>query len=162
MDDIVIRAARDDDGPAIAALMEAVFAEYEGCVVDPDVDMPDLDGVATAVREAGGCCWVAERAGLVVACIGCKPADGRGDALQLKRLYVSAAARRQGLGARLVGLVEAEAAARTCRAIELWSDTRFLDAHRLYGRLGYVRQPETRELHDLSNTVEYRFVKGLA
>ena len=42
-----------------------------------------------------------------------------------------------------------------------WSDTRFLDAHRLYERLGYVRTGETRDLHDLSNTTEFFFVKEL-
>jgi hypothetical protein len=45
--------------------------------------------------------------------------------------------------------------------MELWSDTRFLDAHRLYERLGYRRTGRTRELHDLSDTVEYEFDKPL-
>lgn len=40
--------------------------------------------------------------------------------------------------------------------------TRFTDAHRLYERLGYVRSPGTRELHDLSRSVEYHFAKALS
>ncbi|MDP9431923.1 MAG: hypothetical protein M3P91_04200 [Actinomycetota bacterium] len=36
----------------------------------------------------------------------------------------------------------------------LRSDTRFLEAHRLYAACGWEMQPEIRELHDLSNTTE--------
>jgi putative acetyltransferase len=77
-------------------------------------------------------------------------------------LYVAAAARRRRLGARLVGLVEDAARGRGAAAVELWSDTRFHDAHRLYARLGYGRSARTRELHDLSNTVEHHFRKRLS
>jgi GNAT superfamily N-acetyltransferase len=86
---------------------------------------------------------------------------GRDDVVELKSLYVSAKARRQGLGELLTGLVEEEAVRRGARAVELWSDTRFADAHRLYARLGYRRLPHTRELHDLSDTTEYSFRKEL-
>jgi hypothetical protein len=58
-------------------------------------------------------------------------------------------------------MVEAEAATRGARALELWSDTRFADAHRLYARLGYERLPDARELHDLSHSVELHFRKVL-
>ena len=66
-----------------------------------------------------------------------------------------------GLGSRLVALVEHEALGRAMATVELWSDTRFIDAHRLYRSLGYDQLPGTRELHDLSDTVEYRFAKRL-
>jgi putative acetyltransferase len=75
-------------------------------------------------------------------------------------LYVGRRWRKRGLGERLAALVEAEAGTRAARSIVLWSDTRFEDAHRLYERLGYARGT-TRELHDLSNTVEYCFRKSL-
>ena len=39
--------------------------------------------------------------------------------------------------------------------------TRFRDAHQLYERHGYVRNGATRELHDLSHTVEYHYLKEL-
>lgn len=69
--------------------------------------------------------------------------------------------RKRGLGARLVELVETEAASRGAREVFLWSDTRFEDAHRLYEGLGYARAAGTRELHDLSATVEYGYRRGL-
>jgi RimJ/RimL family protein N-acetyltransferase len=45
--------------------------------------------------------------------------------------------------------------------IDCWTDTRFADAHRLYARLGYERQPEMRDLNDLSNSTEFHFIKQL-
>lgn len=43
----------------------------------------------------------------------------------------------------------------------LWSDTRFVESHALYISLGYEKIPVTRELGDLSYTVELRFRKSL-
>ena len=43
----------------------------------------------------------------------------------------------------------------------LWTDTRFLDAHRLYRSLGF-REYGERLLHDSNNTKEYGFTKPLA
>jgi putative acetyltransferase len=88
------------------------------------------------------------------------PAPEPASALLLK-LYVARSARRLGLGGTLVGLVESESAATGATTVELWSDTRFLDAHRLYERHGYVRNGATRELHDLSHSVEYHYRKEL-
>jgi hypothetical protein len=60
-----------------------------------------------------------------------------------------------------VALVENEAERRGASFVELWSDTRFTDAHRLYRSLGYRQLPDVRELHDLSSTREYRFARTL-
>ncbi|MBL7497529.1 GNAT family N-acetyltransferase [Frankia sp. CNm7] len=84
--------------------------------------------------------------------------DGR---VELKSLYVAATARRRGLGAALVRRVEREARRRGAGLVELWSDTRFTDAHRLYERLGYVATGQIRDLRDLSNTTEVRYTRGL-
>lgn len=85
----------------------------------------------------------------------------RPGAVELTTLYVAAAARRQGWGARLVWWVERAARERGAGRVELWSDRRFADAHRLYERLGYRATGGTRELHDLSATVERAFAKDL-
>jgi putative acetyltransferase len=77
-------------------------------------------------------------------------------------LYVARAQRRQGLATRLLELIEEEARARGARWAQLWSDSRFVQAHQLYGRRGYVRSGGLRELRDLSHSVEYHFVKLLA
>jgi putative acetyltransferase len=46
------------------------------------------------------------------------------------------------------------------RKMILWSDTRFLAAHRLYRNLGF-REIGTRELNDSNNSVEYGFELSL-
>ncbi|MDP9432952.1 MAG: GNAT family N-acetyltransferase [Actinomycetota bacterium] len=150
----VLRDARDDDSAALIELIGSCWAEYPGCVLDVDAEEPWLRSPATAYGACGGRLWVAELDGRVVGCAGLR---GR----ELKSLYVAAAARRRGLGARLVRVVEREAAARGCRDLVLWSDTRFLEAHRLYAACGWEMQPEIRGLHDLSNTTEHLFTKTL-
>ena len=80
---------------------------------------------------------------------------------ELHRLYVRPDQRRRGLGETLVRLAEDHARAHGAALIFFWSDTRFTTAHRLYERLGYVRDGATRNLGDISNTVEYRFEKAL-
>jgi GNAT superfamily N-acetyltransferase len=155
----VLRPVRDADSAALIALIGGAFAEYPGCVLDVDGEEPWLRAPATAYAEAAGTMWVAELSGEVVACAGVKPSGA--EAVELKNLYVSAKARRQGLGELLTGQVEDEARSRGARRVGLWSDTRFTDAHRLYERLGYRRLPATRELHDQSATVEYAFAKEL-
>lgn len=157
---VAIRDARDDDAAGLIALIGATFAEYPGCVLELDHEMPQLKAIATAFADLGGRFWTAERDGVIVACGGLAPAhDPAG--VELKHLYVAKAARRMGLGTALTRLVEEEAARRGAAFIELWSDTRFLDAHRLYEGLGYTRLPDTRELDDLSNSVEFHFIKKL-
>ncbi len=75
---------------------------------------------------------------------------------ELHRLYVRADQRGKGLAARLVAHVEAMAREAGARRMELWSDTRFETAHRLYERLGYTRGG-TRPLGDISNSIELSF-----
>jgi GNAT superfamily N-acetyltransferase len=156
--DPACRPVRDTDSAALIGLIGGCWAEYPGCVLDVDGEEPWLRAPATAYAATGGTMWVVERAPAVVACIGLVP---HGPRAELKSLYVGRAGRRQGLGARLVAMVEAEAVARGARDLELWSDTRFTDAHRLYQRLGYARTGRQRDLRDLSATTEYQFHKTL-
>ncbi len=151
-----LRAVEDGDSAALITLIGDAWAEYPGCVLDVDGEEPWLRAPAAAFP---GRFWVVTSDDAVVACVGLKSLAA--GAVELKSLYVSAKSRRQGLGELLTGLVEDEAREQGARRIELWSDSRFADAHRLYARLGYERQPRTRELHDLSNTTEYAFSKYL-
>ena len=160
----------DGDAAALIALVGACYADYPGCVLDVDGEAPWLRAMATWVAAHDGRVWVAEQDGAIVGSIGVLPtrlhpreADLVNRApLELINLYVAHRARRRGVAARLIGQVENEARRRGVDGIELWSDTRFVDAHRLYARLGYRQQPETRALADLSDTIEYRFIKDLS
>lgn len=154
-DGVRIRAARDADAHALITLVGACFAEYPGCVLDVDGEIPELRRIASAFAEWGGAFWVAERDGRVVGSVGWAPAAGGG--IELRKLYVDASARRRGLGHRLCELVERAGRELGAPFVELWSDTRFETAHLVYEKRGYVRGPETRELFDRSDTVEYHY-----
>lgn len=154
-----IRDARDDDDWDLIGLVAGCWSEYPGCVLDVHGEEPALLAVATAYARKGGRFWVAEDAGRLVASVGITPvAEGT---VSLDKLYVARSARRRGLAARLAALVEDEARRRGAARVELWSDTRFLDAHRLYERLGYERLAGDRVLHDLSHSTEHHFAKSL-
>jgi putative acetyltransferase len=155
-----IREARDEDAGQLIDLIERCYAEYEGCVLDVDGEAPELRAIATYHAKHGGRFWVAETTGQLVACAGLVMGAEPG-VMEMKKIYVAKDARQMGLGSRLCSLVEAEAMSRGATTLELWSDTRFLDAHRLYERRGYVRGPKTRELHDKSHSVEYYYRKAL-
>lgn len=155
-----VRPVADTDSESLIALIGGIWAEYPGCVLDVDAEEPWMRAPATAFVASGGRCWVATVDSAVVAVVGVRPASEPGT-WELKSLYVAAAARRSGLGAALTDLAEAQAIERGGARMLLWSDTRFIDAHRLYTRLGYRATGRTRDLHDLSNTTEYEFVKEL-
>jgi GNAT superfamily N-acetyltransferase len=159
-----LRTVRDADGADLERLIRTCWDAYAGCVLDVDAEEPWLRAPATTLAAKGALAWVlpAEEAEIghrLAASVALHPAPDRGVG-ELKTLYVWPGARRGGLGAALVGHAEAVARARGDRRMVLWSDTRFAEAHRLYERLGYERGP-TRELHDLSNSVEHFFARDL-
>lgn len=154
-----IRPARDDDADGLIALIDGCFREYPGCITDVDGEMPELNAIASYAKEYDGRFWVAERDGAVVGSVCAVPAAEQG--MELFKLYVNASERGAGLGRVLIGLVEAEAVNRGAAFVELWSDTRFANAHRLYELLGYIRGPMTRALADKSHSVEFYYRKTL-
>jgi RimJ/RimL family protein N-acetyltransferase len=81
--------------------------------------------------------------------------------LELKKCYLHPSQRGRGLARRLVALVEDHASSLGIATVELWSDTRFTTAHAVYEHLGYRRTGRERDLHDLSATREYHFVKRI-
>lgn len=158
-----LRPVRDDDRDGLIALVGAAYDEHPGCVLDLDDLDRDLTHLATAIAAKRGRAWVVESPdGAIGACVGYAPTVHDGvTAVELKRLYVAGHLRRSGLGGHLVGVVEELAHLHGARAVELWSDSRFTDAHRLYERLGYRRSRTTRDLHDPSVTTEFHLVRPL-
>jgi predicted GNAT family N-acyltransferase len=165
-----LRPVRDTDGPALEVLIGDAWSEYEGCVLDVDAEEPWMRLPATTYTgdhaqgpgRYRGAMWVVEDASApagLAASVAVRETGER--TVELKSLYVSPAARRRGLGAALVHRVERETRRRGAETVELWTDTRFTDAHRLYERLGYVATGETRDLNDLSHTTEYRYTRRL-
>lgn len=151
------RPVRDEDAQDLFGLLALCFAEYPGCFVDPHDDLADLLRPATSYGITGAAFLAVEdEVGRVCACVAIdEPEPG---IAELHRLYVRPDRRRTGLGTRLVAAVEALAAP-GIGLIRLWSDSRFRDAHTLYTRLGYREIGRTRELGDISNSVEHLFEK---
>lgn len=154
-----LREAVDGDSWALIALIGACWAEYPGCVMDIAGEYPELLAPASSFQKTGGKMWALPEGPWVSACVGLVPGPGR--LVELIRLYVAPHRRREGVGTALVELIEHQARVGGAIGIELWSDTRFDDAHRLYQRLGYTPTGATRDLHDLSHSTEYAFYKPL-
>ncbi len=157
---MLVRPARDDDEQPLIQLISDVFAEYPGCVMDVDGEIPELRRIASYFEEHDGQFWVAESEGRVVGCIGHSPA-AESSGIELKKLYVDASARVGGVGSKLLAKVEDAARSRKAKFIDLWSDTRFHAAHHFYAKRGYEKTGETRDLFDKSDTVEFYFKKTL-
>lgn len=154
-----IRPVRDSDADGLIRLIDVCWSAYEGCILDVDAEEPQLRAMRNHFDALGGEYWVAEGAGgLIAAAGGWAPAADPAGA-ELHKLYVLAECRRQGIARRLVAMAEAAARRRGSRFVELWSDTRFLEAHSFYEALGYRRTGRIRDLNDLSNTTEFHFVK---
>jgi putative acetyltransferase len=132
-------------------LIAEVYAEYD-CTLVLDEE-PHLKGPAEYFRASGGEFWVVEVEGEVRATAAVAL---RADGAELKTLYVHSSLRKQGWGRRLVGLALEHARKAGRRSFYLWSDTRFLDAHRLYRQLGF-REGGLRDLNDSNRSVEQRF-----
>jgi putative acetyltransferase len=75
----------------------------------------------------------------------------------LERLYVHPHGRRQGVGRALMEQALNEARTRGRRLMEMWSDKRFQDAHRLYQRLG-ARVVGERICHDPDQSPEWGLI----
>jgi len=157
----VIRPARDSDAEGLIRLIGLCWSAYEGCILDVDAEEPQLRAMKSHFDALGGGYWVAEDSGgRIVASGGWAPAAAS-DGIELHKLYVLAEFRRQGLARRLTGMVEAAGRRRGSRFVELWTDSRFLEAHAFYESLGYRRTGAERALNDLSQTVEFHFVREL-
>jgi GNAT superfamily N-acetyltransferase len=167
-----LRPVTDADAADIQQLIGGCFQEYPGCVLDlasldewmtaPATKRGDLGGLWVVPAASGPAASGLAASGLA-ACGGWGPVEEPGGpaGVELKSLYVAAPARRAGYGRALVGLVERTARQLGAPWVQLWTDSRFVQAHRLYEDLGYLRLPQTRRLHDPSDTTELFYRKAV-
>ena len=154
-----LRAGRDSDAAGFIALIGGCWAEYPGCVMDLDGEVPELRALASYYAQQGGALWAAERDGRITGMVAAKPlGDG---AWELCKMYVDRAERGTGLAQSLVSAAEGHARAAGATRMKLWSDTRFDRAHRFYEKHSYVRSGPIRVLGDLSNSLEFAYAKPL-
>ena len=151
------RPSVPEDVPGILALISEVYGEYD-CVLDAETEERHLLEPGPYFHAHDGEFWVVEDEGIVRATVAVMLHE---DAGELKSLYVHSSLRRQGWGRRLTTLAIDYARAGGKRKMILWSDTRFLDAHKLYRSMGF-RETGSRELFDSNNSVEYGFEMAIA
>ncbi len=157
----MIREGRDDDAEGFIALIGTCWAEYPGCILDVDGEVPELRALATWFRDQGGKLWAAEQEGRLVGMVGTRPLK-EDEAWEICRMYVDAAARGSGLATALLDTAETHARASGAERMVLWTDTRFTRAHGFYEKLGYVRHGSIRILDDISHSLEFRYAKPAA
>jgi GNAT superfamily N-acetyltransferase len=151
---LVIRRATNADIPEVVRVIKAVYDEF-GFPWEPEGYHRDLYDLERFYDAVGDAFFLAERDGVAVgtaaveffprvagAVGGVAERDGyvrvAGADCSLERLYVVQEARRGGVGSALVLHVMEAARQGGGTVMELWSDKKFGDAHRLYGRYGAV------------------------
>lgn len=153
-----LRDYRDGDQHDIVALITAVYGEY-GDICEPDGFDNDLLTIPETLLAKGGHFAVLERDGRVVGCVGVRDC---GDGLaELKRCYLARELRGRGLGSKLLTHALDWARGRGFTRMELWSDVRFAEGHRLYTRHGFEQGEQTRTLADINQSVEAYFRREL-
>lgn len=152
----LLRPARDEDSAGVITLIAAAFAEYPGNVLDVEVEERGLLAPASSFEAF----WVIDSGGQIAGCIAAAT-RAPGVRAELKKCYVAKELRGKGWGRRLVAQMEAWTLANGMQEVELWSDSRFLEGHRAYLGLGYHQTGALRELHDLSHSTEWHFLKRL-
>jgi len=151
-----IRPVIKKDVPQIIKLIGDIWAEYD-CVLDTETDDKYLIAPDDYFHSKDGEFWVvAERNEIVgtvaVIMLGETTAE-------LKSLYVGKNFRNQGLGENLTKLAVKFASLKGRSEIILWSDTRFIEAHKLYEKIGFKRLGE-RELDDINKSSEFGYKRN--
>ncbi len=183
----MIRPAEPADIPHLIRIIKDAFASYE-LVMDPEYEVPDFLSLRQTYdfrrKHLLTALWDGEIAG-------CGALTIEGKTAWLSRIYVHARFRKKGIGTniieQLIGIARqyrsddsrfsggpkdrsavksmpdsVQDPSRPSSTVELWSDTRFTDAHRLYLRLGFRQSGRERVLpNDPNYTVEYHFIRNL-
>lgn len=140
---VVVRRAVPSDLDAAGAVTVAAYAEFTEGPDDPYVER--LRDAARRDREAE--LWVAERDGTVVGTVTIAlPGSpwreiGTEEEGEFRMLAVDPAARRQGVGEALLGLVTDRFRSLGFRGMVLSSLAEMTAAHRVYERHGFRRAP---------------------
>jgi len=138
MDDVAVRTARAGDLDAMVALLAELFALEPDFRFDPSRQRRGLAMLledrlrrVAFVAEGGGTVL-----GMVTGQLVVSTAEGSGSVL-VEDMVVAGAARRRGLGRKLLRAVESWATARGATRLQLLADRENEPALRFYERLGW-------------------------
>ena len=161
-----LRPARNDDGPGMARLIARVFTDYEGCPFVPE-EFPELEAPAHFYGATKrGHLWVIDDprpqsdfplAGSVAIVPTYAP-----QIYELFKVYLAHEWRGKGVSQTMLKTALDYAQDKGATSVRLWTDTRFVEAHRFYEKAGFIRLAGIRALHDASNTFEFGYELRLA
>jgi putative acetyltransferase len=132
----LVRSWQPGDRPTAAAVIATSLAEY-GLTWDPDGADQDVLQVESAYWARGGEFWVIERHGMVVGTAAYFPVSRGNNAVEIRKMYLAAPERGQGLGKVLLRELEAAIARRGYGQVWIETATVLAEAVRLYEQHGY-------------------------
>lgn len=171
-----LRECELEDAVGVVSTVKEVFDEY-GFTWEADGYSADLYDLSPYVTGGAGQFWVASSEQIILGCGGIRWHDVipgpigalhllsdnlriGGTGAEVTRMYVRPSARRLGIASAIMSEIVLSARANQIRAIEIWSDQRFVDAHRLYERFGAQRCGE-RICNDPDLSPEWGMVLAL-
>lgn len=138
LEGVAIRRATRADEPAIRELVFGILRDY-GMTPDPADTDRDLSDLQAHYFARGGMFDAAIDAdGALVACCGSHATSDA--AIELRKMYVRAGRRGEGLGKRLLERAIAFARARGSERIELETASVLKEAMAMYEKAGFLRQ----------------------
>ena len=153
----LIRPYQKGDDLHIRDVIHTVYDEY-GFTWEADGYNSDTEDVQAHYIDQAGAFWVMELDGDIIATGGLMPISS--DRCELWRLYLKAEHRGKGYGASLYKHILEFAKNQGYKEMEIWSDVKLTDAHRLYEKLGatYIGQ---RICNDPDKSTENGFMMAL-
>ncbi len=131
-----LRAATNDDCPAIASLVHTVLAEY-GLNHEPSGADGDLGDVEFFYAKRGGRFDVLENdRGEIIGCVGLYPVDTH--SIELRKMYLRQDARGRGLGKKLLDHAVKTARELGYKRITLETASVLKEAIKLYTKYGFA------------------------
>lgn len=149
-----IRRAVKDDIPRLITIIYETIESY-GYIFELDFELPDFLDYDGFYGTGKGELYVVEEAGNVV---GCGALKLNGEIPYLSRIYVDERYRGKGYGKAIVLYLMDRNTELGHTVLELWSDTLFRTAHKLYERLGFFFTGRVRPLGDVNNCFEYHYL----
>jgi GNAT superfamily N-acetyltransferase len=152
MTDVIFRPALRADVPAVVELLASdTLGAARETVVPESVDQAYWRAFDAIDADSRNTLVVAVADGIVVGCLQLtfipSLTHRGGERAEIEGVRVAPAARGHGLGRQMISWAVAEARARGCRMVQLTTDKRRTDAHRVYESLGFEATHEGMKLH---------------
>lgn len=157
--ELLIREAKDDDGPGLSELLTREWSAYEGCAFAGPDELASRP--AAHFAERGGRLWLVGRDEEIVGSLAIEPAARAGE-FQLSLLCLAPPVRKRGLAAALVVGADAFAAASGGTRLNIWVDERLADGLAFLERQGFLRDPGVRRRDDGSEALDAHFSREIA